>query len=101
MLSLRSAGPYVPDMPMAPRPSADTAGPAAPHWRPCISFPGAAVGCVLSIVRRAAAAAQAAPRDFPDLRRAGEGPAEEPPLRQAPGPPCPPAVGPATWRYCS
>src|SRR5919206_4460415 len=31
--SSRSAGPYIPDIPMAPSPSADTVGPAAPSLR--------------------------------------------------------------------
>src|SRR4051812_39439333 len=30
MLSARSAGPYIPDMPIAPSPTSDVAGPAAP-----------------------------------------------------------------------
>src|SRR3954468_20943013 len=33
MLSARSAGPYMPDMPMQPRPSAETAGPEEPRER--------------------------------------------------------------------
>src|SRR3954462_5031581 len=33
MLSARSAGPYMPDMAIAPRPTSDVMGPAAPSWR--------------------------------------------------------------------
>jgi hypothetical protein len=33
MLSARSAGPYMPDMPMQPSPSALTSGPSAPSFR--------------------------------------------------------------------
>src|SRR5271170_7196399 len=35
MLSARSAGPYMPDMPMQPRPRAEARGPALPSWRCC------------------------------------------------------------------
>src|ERR1017187_5193835 len=38
MLSCRSAGPYMPDMPMQPRPRADTVGPLVPSGRCCILF---------------------------------------------------------------
>src|SRR3954469_1458889 len=38
MLSVRSAAPYAPDMPIAPKPSADTAGPVWPRVRTCIVF---------------------------------------------------------------
>ncbi len=31
MLSSRSAAPYMPDMPMHPKPTAETTGPAAPN----------------------------------------------------------------------
>jgi len=33
MLSARSDGPYFPDMPMQPRPRAETVGPWSPSWR--------------------------------------------------------------------
>src|SRR5947209_7978520 len=33
MLSARSAGPYMPDMPMQPRPRAETSGPVDPSLR--------------------------------------------------------------------
>src|SRR5438270_643880 len=36
MLSVRSAGPYMPDMPMAPRPIAETTGPLLPRRRCCM-----------------------------------------------------------------
>src|SRR5271155_2461967 len=45
MLSCRSAGPYMPDMPMQPRPIADTTGPWVPSFRffiVCLSCSGSA-----------------------------------------------------------
>jgi hypothetical protein len=38
MLSARSAGPYMPDMPMQPSAMAETFGPDEPSWRTCMSL---------------------------------------------------------------
>ncbi|GAA1851027.1 hypothetical protein GCM10009687_16860 [Asanoa iriomotensis] len=37
MLSPRSEAPYAPDMPIAPKPSAETTGPPVPRVRVCIT----------------------------------------------------------------
>src|SRR5690348_13775991 len=77
MASWRSAGPYVPDIAMQPRPIAETSGPLFPSLRVCIAATS------LPLCRRypKAPAHRQFPREGPDDRLPQDPGTDEPRLR--------------------